>query len=70
MYPGNTLLTKALSNYLELHFLDSAFINGNPESDTCRLNKLPIISTLQNCFSESPWKGSDRQVESEKWLHT
>jgi len=27
------------------------------------LNKLPIASTLRNCFSESPWKGSGRHVE-------
>jgi len=33
------------------------------------LNKLPIVSTLQNCFSESPWRGSDKEVESDKWLH-
>jgi len=25
---------------------------------------------LRNCFSESPWRGSDRQVESDKRLHT
>jgi len=29
---GNTLLNKVLSYYLELSFVDSAFINGNPKS--------------------------------------
>jgi len=30
--PRNTLLTKALNHYSELNFVDSAFINGSPES--------------------------------------
>ena len=30
--------------------------------DTCSLNKLPTVSTSQNCLSESPWECSDRQM--------
>ena len=62
--PGNTLLTKALNYYLELNFCRQCIYQQQSWSyDSCRLNKLPIVSTLRNCFSESPWKGSGRLVE-------
>ena len=66
--PGNT---KALNYYFELNFCRQCVHQWQFRiCDTCHLNKLTIASILRNCFSESPWKGSDRQVESEKWLHT
>ena len=69
--PGNTLLTKALNHYLELNFCRQCIYQRQSQiCDTCHLNKLPIASTLRNCSSESPWRGSDRQVEPDKWLHT
>jgi len=68
---GNTLLTKALNYYFELNFCRQWIYQWQPRiCDTCRLDKSTIVSTLRNCFSESPWKGSGRQAESEKWLHT
>ena len=61
--PGNTLLTKALNCYLELNFCRQCIYQRQSRiCDTCRLNKLPVVPTLRNCFSESPWKGSDRQM--------
>jgi len=68
--PGNTLLTKALNYYFELNFCRQCISQRQFRiCDTCRLNKLPIVSNLRNYFSESPWRGSDRQVEFGKWLH-
>ena len=62
---GNTLLTKVLNYYFELNFCRLCIYQRQSRiCDTCHLNKLPIVSTSWNCFSESPWKGSDRQVES------
>jgi len=62
--PGNTLLTKALNYYFELNFCRQCIYQRQFRiCDNCRLNKLLIVSTLRNCFSESPWKGSGRQVE-------
>ena len=63
--PRNTLLTKALNYYLELNFCKQCIYQQYSWiCDTCRLNKLLIVSTLWNCFSESPWEGSDRQMLS------
>ena len=60
--PGNTLLTIVLNHYFELNFCrQHVYQRQSRIRDTCHLNKLPIVSTLQNCFSESPWKVSDRQ---------
>ena len=68
--PRNTLLTKALNHYLELNFCRQCIYQWQSRiCNTCRLNKLPTVSTLQNSFSKSTWRGSDRQVESDKWLH-
>ena len=62
--PGNTLLTKVLNYYFELNFCWQWIYQRQFRiCDNCHLNKLPIVSTLWNCFSESPWKGSGRQVE-------
>jgi len=69
--PGNTLLTKALNHYLGLNFCRQCIYQGQSRiCDTCHLNKLPIATTLRNCFNESPWKGSNRQAGSDKWRHT
>jgi len=65
--PGNTWLTKVPNYYLELNFCRQCVYQWQSQiCDTCHLNelpvvnKLPVVSTLQNCFSESPWRGSDR----------
>jgi len=69
--PGNTLLTKTLNYYLELNFYRQCIYQWRSWiCNICRLNKLPLVSSLRNCFSESPWRASDRQVEPDKWLHT
>ena len=61
--PRNTLLTKALNHYLELNFCGRRVYQRQSRiCGTCRLNKLPIVSTLRSCFSGSPWEGSDRQT--------
>ena len=61
--PGNTLLTKALNHWLELNFFRQCFYQRQSRiCDTGHLIKLSVDSTLQNCFSESPWEGSDRQT--------
>ena len=66
---GNTLLTKVLNYYFDLNFCRQCIYQWQFRiCDNCRLNKLPVVSTLRNCFSESPWKGSGRQVEYQTLL--
>jgi len=54
--PRSMLLTKVLNHYRELNFCRQCIYQQQSRiCGTCHLNKLPIVSILWNCFSESPW---------------